>query len=75
MSPQGVFAPAGTPPAIVNRVYQELARTLNSEDVKPKLFNAGSQVVTSGPDAFGGMMRRDIDRIGKLVKAAGLQAE
>jgi tripartite-type tricarboxylate transporter receptor subunit TctC len=75
MSPQGVFAPAGTPPAIVNRLYQELARTLNGEDVKPKLFNAGSLVMTSGPDAFAAMMRSDIERIGKLVKAAGLQAE
>jgi tripartite-type tricarboxylate transporter receptor subunit TctC len=75
MSPQGIFAPAGTPPVIVNRLQQELARTLNGEDVKQKLFNAGSQVVTSTPEAFGAMMRADVERIGKLVKAAGLQAE
>jgi tripartite-type tricarboxylate transporter receptor subunit TctC len=75
MSPQGIFAPAGTPTVIVNRLQQELARTLNGEDVKQKLFNAGSQVVTSTPEAFAAMMKTDVERIGKLVKAAGLQAE
>jgi tripartite-type tricarboxylate transporter receptor subunit TctC len=74
-SPQGLFAPAGTPPAIVNRLHQELAKTLNSEDVKTKLFNAGSQVVTNTPEAFAAAMRNDIDRIAKLVKVAGIQAE
>ncbi|HEV7800608.1 MAG TPA: tripartite tricarboxylate transporter substrate-binding protein [Burkholderiales bacterium] len=74
-SPQGLFAPAGTPPAIVNRLHQELAKTLNSEDVKQKLFNAGSQVVTNAPDAFASAMRSDIDRIAKLVKVAGIKAE
>jgi tripartite-type tricarboxylate transporter receptor subunit TctC len=75
MSPQGIFAPAGTPTVIVNRLQQELARTLNGEDVKQKLFNAGSQVVTSSPEAFAAMMKSDVERIGKLDKAAGLQAE
>ena len=75
MSPQGIFAPAGTAPAIVNRLHQELAKTLNSDDVKQKLFNAGSQVVTNSPDAFASVMRLDIDRIAKLVKLAGLRAE
>ena len=75
MSPQGVFAPAGTPPAIVNRLQQELARALNSEDVRQKLFNAGSEVVTNSPEAFASKMRADIDRIAKLVKVAGLKSE
>jgi tripartite-type tricarboxylate transporter receptor subunit TctC len=75
MSPQGIFAPAGTPPAIVNRLNQEIARVLTTEDVKQKMFNAGSQVVASSPDAFATAMRRDIERIAKLVKTAGLTAE
>ncbi|HYH41339.1 MAG TPA: tripartite tricarboxylate transporter substrate-binding protein [Burkholderiales bacterium] len=75
MSPQGIFAPAATPPAIVMRLNQEIAKALNSEDVKQKLFNAGSQVVTNSPEAFNVSMRNDMDRITKLVKAAGLIAE
>jgi tripartite-type tricarboxylate transporter receptor subunit TctC len=75
MSPQGLFAPAGTPPAILARLNQEIIKALNSEDVKQKLFNAGSQVVTNSPDAFAASMRTDVERSGKLVKAAGLFAE
>jgi tripartite-type tricarboxylate transporter receptor subunit TctC len=75
MSPQGIFAPAGTPPALVNRLNQEIARTLNSEDVKQKMFTAGSQVVANSPDVFAAVMRRDVERITKLVKTAGLTAE
>jgi tripartite-type tricarboxylate transporter receptor subunit TctC len=75
MSPQGIFAPAGTPPAIVNRLNQEIARTLNSEEVKQKMFAAGSQVVANSPEAFAAAMRADMERIGKLVKAAGVIAE
>jgi tripartite-type tricarboxylate transporter receptor subunit TctC len=75
MSPQGLFAPAGTPPAIVNRLHQELAKTLNGDDVKQKLMNAGSQVVTNTPDAFAAVMRRDIDRLTKLIQAGRIPVE
>jgi tripartite-type tricarboxylate transporter receptor subunit TctC len=75
MSPQGIFAPAGTPPAIVSRLNQEIARTLNSDEVKQKMFAAGSQVVANSPEAFAAAMRADMERIGKLVKAAGVIAE
>jgi tripartite-type tricarboxylate transporter receptor subunit TctC len=75
MSPQGIFAPAGTSPAIVNKLNQEIAKALNSEDVKQKLFNAGSEVVTNSPDAFNASMRKDMARVANLVKVAGLIAE
>ena len=75
VSPFGVMAPRGTPASIVNRLNQEVARVLNSEDVKPKLFNAGSQVVANSPEAFAAKIRTDIERITKLVSSAGLRAE
>ena len=75
MSPQGVFVPAGTPAAIVTGSTRSSRAALNSDDVKQKLFNAGSQVVTNSPDAFAAGIKNDIERIGKLVKTAGLKAE
>lgn len=75
ISPFGFMAPRGTPASIVNRLNQEVARVLNSEDVKPKLFNSGSQVVANSPEAFAAKIRTDIERITKLVKSAGLRAE
>lgn len=75
ISPFGLLAPRGTPAAIVNRVNQEVVRVLNSEDVKTRLFNSGSEVVANSPDAFAAKIRSDIERVSKLVKATGLKAE
>jgi tripartite-type tricarboxylate transporter receptor subunit TctC len=75
ISPFGVMAPRGTPASIVNRLNQEVARVLNSDDVKPKLFNSGSQVVANSPEAFAAKIRTDVERITKLVASAGLRSE
>ncbi|HEV7800607.1 MAG TPA: tripartite tricarboxylate transporter substrate-binding protein, partial [Burkholderiales bacterium] len=52
-SPQGLFAPAKTPPAIINRLNQEVARLLNTPETKERLLAVGVQVVASSPEAFG----------------------
>jgi tripartite-type tricarboxylate transporter receptor subunit TctC len=75
VSPQAVFAPAGTPQALINRVQQEVAKALKAEDVKQKLFSAGSEVVVSTPQVLADTMRRDIERISRLVKETGLREE
>jgi tripartite-type tricarboxylate transporter receptor subunit TctC len=75
VSPQAVFAPAGTPPALVNRVQQEVAKVLKAEDVKQKLFSAGSEVIASSPQVLADTMKRDIERVTKLVKETGLREE
>jgi tripartite-type tricarboxylate transporter receptor subunit TctC len=74
ISPFGILVPRGTPPAIVNRLNQEIARALNRPDVKAKLFSAGSEVVANSPDAFAAKMRTDIERVETLVKG-GLRAQ
>jgi tripartite-type tricarboxylate transporter receptor subunit TctC len=75
VSPFGILAPRGTPPAIINRLNKEVARALGSEDVKAKLFNGGSQVVVNSPEAFAAKIKTDIERVSTLVKSAGLKGE
>jgi tripartite-type tricarboxylate transporter receptor subunit TctC len=43
--------------------------------VKAKLFNAGSEVVVNSPEAFAAKIRSDVERVGALVKRAGLKGE
>ena len=74
ISPFGILVPRGTPPAIVERLNQEIARALGKPDVKAKLFSAGSEVVVNSPDAFAGKIRTDIERVGKLVQS-GLRTQ
>jgi len=75
ISPFGILAPRGTPEAIVNRLNKEIARVLGSEEVKGKLFSAGSEVMVTSPEGFAAKIRTDVERVGKLVKSAGLKAE
>jgi tripartite-type tricarboxylate transporter receptor subunit TctC len=69
----GVFAPAKTPPAIVKRLYEEMARTLATPDVKEKLFNAGLEIISYTPSEFTKFIRSEVARMEKVVKSAGLR--
>jgi tripartite-type tricarboxylate transporter receptor subunit TctC len=72
----GVFAPAGTPPAIVNRLHAEINKALQSPDVRAKYAEMGmDDSVTRTPEEFAALVRADIARFAKLVKEAGIKIE
>jgi len=70
-----VLAPAATPAAIVNLLHQEIARTLGRPDVKERVMAAGNEVVASSPGETAAAIRADAERMGKLIKQAGIRAE
>jgi tripartite-type tricarboxylate transporter receptor subunit TctC len=63
------------PPAIVQRLNQEIVKGLNAPDVLPKLHDNGYAVIGGTPDAFAALLRDGIDRYGAIIRAAGIQAE
>jgi tripartite-type tricarboxylate transporter receptor subunit TctC len=69
----GVWAPAKTPGAIINRLNQEIVRVISPPEVKERLLNAGEEVVGSGPEQFGAVIKADIARMGKVIKEAGIK--
>ena len=71
----GVFAPAKTPAPVVTRLNQEIVRVLNRPDVKEKFLATGSEVVASTPEALGSAVKSEIERIGKLIREAGIRAD
>jgi len=75
VSPQGVFAPAKTPAAIIHRLQETIARVVNASDVSDKLLATGVQPVGSTPEAFAAALRAEIDRMDKLIKKAGIREE
>lgn len=75
LAPQGVFAPARTPPAIVERLQREIARALSVPELKDRLTASGVQVVANAPEAFSAWIRADIDRTAKLIKQMGIREE
>ena len=72
----GVFAPRGTPRAIIKTWYATIQKALADPDVKKLYANQG--LVPSGsasPEEFGKFFRADFDRNAKLVKIAGIKPE
>jgi tripartite-type tricarboxylate transporter receptor subunit TctC len=71
----GLFAPAGTPPAIVQRLYEEAARAMNAPDTRERLKGIGMDPGGLTPEQLTAMMKADIERYRAIVKAAGIRAE
>ena len=71
----GVFAPAGTPIAIRERVAKEMARILALPEMRERLSTLGAEPVSTGPVKFEGMVREYIARMRKLGEEIGIKAE
>jgi tripartite-type tricarboxylate transporter receptor subunit TctC len=72
---QGIFAPAGTPVAIVNRLNQEVVRLITQPNVKEQLLTLGLETVGSSPEQLAAAMQAEIVKWGKVIKDAGIRAE
>ena len=72
----GVFAPAGTPPPIVNRLHAELVKAMQTADVRTKLEGIGADgSVSKSPAEFAALVRADTARYAKIVKDIGLRID
>lgn len=71
----GIFAPAATPPAIVNRLNQEMAAALQKTEVKNRLFNIGMESVGGSPEQLQAAVNAEIAKWGKVIKNAGIRAD
>ena len=71
----GMLAPAKTPPAIINRLNQEIAKILGRPDIKEKLFNTGTEIVASSPAEFSAKIKSEMAVWGKVIKDAGIREE
>jgi tripartite-type tricarboxylate transporter receptor subunit TctC len=69
-----VFAPAATPPALVQRISQDIVQTLTRSETKERFFKSGSEVVASTPQELAAAMKADMATMGKLIKEAGIRA-
>lgn len=72
----GVFAPAGTPPAVVNRLHAEINKAMQSAELRAKYAEMGVyDTVTPTPEEFASLVRDDIAKFAKLVKDANIKIE
>jgi tripartite-type tricarboxylate transporter receptor subunit TctC len=71
----GFMAPAGTPAPIVARLNQEIIAILKIPQVRQSFRAQGCDAVASTPDEFSAVLRKDVDRLGKLIKERGIRIE
>jgi len=72
---QGVFAPAGTPAPIVERLAREVAAVVAMPEVQQRLRLMGVEPDARATQAFAEFQRAEISKWGKVIKDAGIQAE
>ena len=71
----GLVAPAGTPPAIVERLHKEIAEIQNSPKARQQFDAAGAEIARMSIAEFGAFQASELAKWGKVVKEAGIKAQ
>jgi tripartite-type tricarboxylate transporter receptor subunit TctC len=71
----GFLAPAGTPKAIIAKLNAEINAALNMPDVRTKLETAGIEIQGGTPQDYAALIKSDLAKWSKVIKAAGIPAE
>jgi tripartite-type tricarboxylate transporter receptor subunit TctC len=71
----GLMAPAGTPGAIVDKVYKQAVQIVAAPEMKEKLAQLGLDTTSDPPEAFGAIIKSDIAKWAKVIQDANIKAE
>jgi tripartite-type tricarboxylate transporter receptor subunit TctC len=71
----GVLAPAGTPVDIVSKVYSEVSKALQAQDVQQRFASQGVDVVGSTPEKFAAFIKSEVEKWARVVREAKIPAQ
>lgn len=72
---QGIVVPAGTPPAIIDRLNTEIRTALKTDTMRKQLAVQGAQALGSSPSEYGAYIRSETKRWGDVIRAAGVKLD
>lgn len=72
---QALYAPAGTPPAIVNKLNAELARIVAQPDTKTRIDGLGLEYTANTPEQFGAFQRNEQAKWARIVKDGNVKVD
>lgn len=72
VSVQGIFAPAGTPEAVITRLNREFIPFLRRADTREKFFAAGVEAIGGTPEELAATLKSEMARLGKVIQATGI---
>jgi len=71
----GVLAPAGTPPAIVNRVSAEMRKSLARPETQARMKQLGAITIADNPAEFAAFLKKDHERWAQVIQTSGVKAQ
>ncbi|OWT77376.1 MULTISPECIES: tripartite tricarboxylate transporter substrate binding protein [unclassified Achromobacter] len=71
----GVIAPAGTPPAVIDKLAQALKQATQDPAIQQKFALVGAETTYTAPQAFAAIIRADYARWSAVIKKAGIKAD
>jgi tripartite-type tricarboxylate transporter receptor subunit TctC len=71
----GVLAPGGTPGEIITKVHGAIVRTLQDASVRERFVSDGAEPVGNTPEQFAAVIRADLNKWGRVIKAAGIKLD
>ncbi|WP_194722043.1 Bug family tripartite tricarboxylate transporter substrate binding protein [Noviherbaspirillum malthae] len=72
---KGVMVPAGTPPAIVNKLQASMAKIMAKPDIRKRMIEMGAEPVANTPEQFGAVIKKETAWWGALVKSTGTKLD
>ena len=70
-----LLAPAGTPPAVLQRLHAEVAKIMRMHDIKAKFADLGAEAIGSTPQELAAFLRAEMTKWAEVVKAANIKIE
>ena len=71
----GLWAPAGTPEAVVDRIAKDVARALAAPDVRERLAKLSAETMSMTPAEFARFVRNEAESVARIVRAAGIKPQ
>jgi tripartite-type tricarboxylate transporter receptor subunit TctC len=71
----GVFAPAGTPPVVINRLHADISRIVKVPEVRDRFLALGAEPAGSTPGEFAAFYRNEVAKWAKVVRESGAQID
>lgn len=72
---QGIFAPAGTPREIINKINAEVIRIIRMPDVRARWDAIGAEPVDDTPQQFSSWVASELDKWGKVIQSSGAKPD
>ncbi len=71
----GLFAPAGTPPAVIAKWNADVTRILTAPDVRAKMMAEGAEPSPDTPEQFAQFIARELAKYAKIIKTSGAKVD